>query len=116
MAASTNLSPEERSLRAKLAGLTSWGNTPDRTARSQHGRDAFRDSFNEKADPEHKLDPAERRKRGEALYKAHFARMALARAKARRQKKPVDATDDAPKPKGAAAKTTSDAPDALATE
>src|ERR1700733_11537967 len=41
VAASTNLTPSERSLRASLASDTSWRNTVDRTARSQPGRDAM---------------------------------------------------------------------------
>jgi hypothetical protein len=81
MAASTSLTPEQRKLRASIAAHESWARTEDRTARSQHGRDAFRRSFNDKVDPEHKLKPAERAKRAENAYKAHMRRLAFNRTK-----------------------------------
>jgi hypothetical protein len=87
VAASTNLSPTERHLRAQVAAHESWANTEDRTARSAHGSDAFRQSFADKVDPEHRLDPAERAKRAESAFKAHMARLAFQSAKARRQRK-----------------------------
>jgi hypothetical protein len=97
MAASTSLGPTERKLRASLAAHESWVNTEDRTARSQHGRDAFRQSFEDKVDPDHRLDPTERAKRAENAFKAHMSRLALASAKARRKKdenkKTVNATN-----------------------
>jgi hypothetical protein len=82
MADSTSLSPTERSLRSSIAGLTSWAATKDRTARTEHGRDAFRESFE---DPSI-ADPVERAQRAEAAYRAHFAQMAFESAKARRKR------------------------------
>ena len=76
-----SLTPSERTLRASIAAHTMWGKTDDWTARTKPGRDAFRKSFDNKVDPDGKLDPAERSKRGEALYQAHFKRMALAKSK-----------------------------------
>jgi hypothetical protein len=96
VAASTGLTPEERSLRGRIAGYSSWEKTLDRTARTQRGRDAFRESFADKIDPDHLLPPVERAKRGEAAYKAHMARLAFNSAKARRQRKSVDATNAGP--------------------
>jgi hypothetical protein len=85
MAASKRLSPEQRKLRASIAAHESWAKTEDRTARSQHGRDAFRKSFEDDpdrgVDPEHKLKPAERAKRAENAFRAHMARLAFSRAK-----------------------------------
>jgi hypothetical protein len=56
-------------------------------------RRAFIESFEKLADPEGVLPPAERRRRGEMLRRAHYTRIALkahlarqARAKAKRQK------------------------------
>jgi hypothetical protein len=96
MATSTGLTPEERKLRGRIAGYSSWEKTLDRTARTQRGRDAFRESFADKIDPDHLLPPVERAKRGEAAYKAHMARLAFKSAKARRQRKVVDATNAGP--------------------
>lgn len=87
MGASTNLSPEERKLRAKIAGNESWAKTKNRTKRTQRARDTFRESFQDVVDPEHLLDPVERAKAGEAGYRAHMARLAFKSSKARRKKK-----------------------------
>jgi hypothetical protein len=85
LAASKNLSSEQRKLRASIASHESWARTENRTARSQHGRDAFRKSFEDDpergVDPEHKLKPAERAKRAENAFKAHMARLAFSRSK-----------------------------------
>jgi hypothetical protein len=84
--ASTNLTPEERKLRAKIASNASWKGTKNRTARTQAGRDAFRESFQDVVDPNHELDPVTRAKAGEAAYREHMARMAFEREKRRRKK------------------------------
>jgi hypothetical protein len=86
MATSTGLTPEERKLRGKIAGNESWAKTLDRTARTQPGRDKFRESFQDVVDPDHLLEPIERVKRGEAAYRAHMNRLALKSSKARRKK------------------------------
>jgi len=97
MAASKNLSPTERKLRAMSAAHESWARTENRTARSQHGRDAFRRSFANKVDSEHKLSEAERTKRGESAFKAHMARIAFKSAQARRLRNATSTgTTDAP--------------------
>jgi hypothetical protein len=84
MAASTGLTPEERRQRSRLAAYKSWAATTDRTKRSQHGRDAFRKSFDDKVEREHpELDAAARSEMAEAAYKAHFAKMAFQRSKRR---------------------------------
>ena len=58
-----------------------WSKTIDRTARTQPARDAFHKGFENKVDPDGKLDPVERSKRADQLYKAHFKKMALAKSK-----------------------------------
>jgi hypothetical protein len=64
------------------------GTLPGRThARTQRGRDTFRESFQDVVDPEHELDPVERAKAGENAYREHMARLAFNSAKARRTKK-----------------------------
>lgn len=76
--------PAERKLAAQIAAHESWANTPDRSARTAKARAALMAKFEKQADPEGKLLPAERAKRAEHLRKAHFKRLALASAKARR--------------------------------
>jgi hypothetical protein len=83
--AKTGLTPPERSLRASLASEASWANTENRTARSQPGRDAMYKKFEDAVDPDRKLTPAERAKRVENARKAHFKRLALRSAIARRK-------------------------------
>lgn len=73
-----SLTPTERSLLGKLAVETSWANTEDRTERTAKARKAFHDKFLAEAGG----DP----KRAEHLRKAHYARMALKSAQARRRK------------------------------
>ena len=58
-----------------------WSKTVDRTARTQPARDAFYKSFENKVDPDGKLDPVTRSKMAENAYQAHFKKMALAKSK-----------------------------------
>lgn len=80
-----------RTLVAKVAAHESWANTADRSARTANARRAFLESFEKQVDPEGKLPPKERARRAESLRKAHFARLALASAKARRKRGGADA-------------------------
>ena len=72
------LSPELRTLRAKIAAHESWGRTPDRTARTANARKKFEDKFLAEADG----DP----KRAQSLRRAYYARLALKSAQARRRR------------------------------
>lgn len=67
----------ERALIASIAAHTSWGNTTDRTARTAPARRALDQKFLREAGG----DPI----RAEHLRKAHFARLALKSAQARRK-------------------------------
>lgn len=78
------LPASERHLRASLAAHESWARTDDRTARTEPARRAFAEHFENLVDPDHKLDASERARRGENARKAHFQRMALKSAQARR--------------------------------
>jgi hypothetical protein len=71
--------PEDRHLIATLSAHQSWGNTKDRPARTKPARDAFDAKFLTEAEG----DP----KRAESLRKAHFTRLALKSAQARRRRK-----------------------------
>lgn len=67
----------ERRLQASVAAHTSWAMTEDRAARTASAREALENKFLEQAggDPQ----------RAEHLKKAHFRRLALKSAQARRR-------------------------------
>lgn len=67
----------ERRLHASIAAHESWANTRDRTARTAPARRALEEKFLKEADG----DPV----RAEHLRKAHFQRLALKSARARRR-------------------------------
>lgn len=81
---SPNLTPSERSLRARIAAESMHAQGKTNTG---PGTAAFLSRFEQMVDPEGVLDHAERSRRAEHARKAHFARLALASAKARRLKK-----------------------------
>ncbi len=72
------LSQSERSQRARLASLTSWANTENRSARTAPARRGLEEKFLREAGG----DPL----RAEALRKAHFARLAYRSARARKRR------------------------------
>jgi hypothetical protein len=72
------LTPAEKSLRGKLAVETSWARTENRSARTAKARRALEGKWLTEADG----DPV----RAEHLRKAHYARMALKSAQARRRR------------------------------
>jgi hypothetical protein len=73
-------------MRARLAGHSKWAKTADRTAATAIARQAFLDGFEEQVDPDGVLDPADRARRADSARKAHFTRLALRSAQARRQR------------------------------
>lgn len=77
------LTPEQRSQHARLAALTSWGTTPDRSARTAPARKAQLERF-EAMVPAEVTDPATRAAAAENLRRAYYLRLALASAKARK--------------------------------
>ena len=79
--------PSERQLAARVAAHESWASTPNRTARTAPARAALDAKFLEQADG----DPV----RAEHLRKAHYARLALKSAQARRKAKAFDAVASA---------------------
>lgn len=76
------LTPTERTLAARLAAhaMHSQGKTNTGPARA-----AFLSKFEREVDPDNVLDPAERARRADHARKAHFTRLALKSAKARRR-------------------------------
>jgi len=77
MSRTTN--PEERRLLSSIAAHESWAYTEDRAARTAPARRALDEKFLQEAGG----DPV----RAEHLRKAHFQRLALASARARRARK-----------------------------
>ena len=77
------LTPEQRSLRGRLAAHESWAMTGDPAARTAPARAAFLDRFEREVDPDGVLDPAERARRAEHAKKSNFLRLAFQSAKAR---------------------------------
>ncbi|MGI8938879.1 MAG: hypothetical protein ACR2JF_11855 [Iamia sp.] len=92
----------ERKLRASIAAHESWARTEDRAQRLAPARQAFADSFLDKVDPDHRLPPAERARRAENARKAHYQRLALKSAQARRRKRELNDQADRPELGGAA--------------
>lgn len=70
-------SPDERKLAASIASHTSWANTVNRTERTAPARAGLEAKFLREADG----DP----QRAASLRKAHYQRLALKSAKARRR-------------------------------
>jgi hypothetical protein len=68
----------------RIGAYESWAQTEDRAARTAPARRAMLEKFEHAVDPDGKLTPAERAKRAEFARKAHFQRLALKSAKARR--------------------------------
>jgi hypothetical protein len=89
----TDLTPQQRTLRARIAVNTSWANTADRAARTQAARDASPQSrryWERTVDPDGVLPLEERRQRAESLYRAHMGRLSYKRS--RKAQAAADAT------------------------
>jgi hypothetical protein len=87
---SSDLSPAERSLRARLAVHTLHA-TRDASRTTALARAGFLARFECEVDPDLRLDPAERRRRAEHARRAYFIRLSLAAIAARRAKRAVQA-------------------------
>lgn len=80
------LSAAERTLRARLAANTRWSRE-DPTLNGARARAGLEAKFLREVDPDGVLPEPERRRRAECARKAHYQRMALASARARRARK-----------------------------
>ena len=80
------LTPEQSSLRSRVAAYESWANTTDPSGRTAPARAAFLARFEREVDPNGVLPLAERKRRAEAKRKAYFTRLAFKSAKARASK------------------------------
>lgn len=83
----TGLTPEERTLRARMAVQKSWANTADPASRTAKARAAAAGRFEQQARDLHPdADEETIARAAEHLRKAHFAELAFKSAKARRMK------------------------------
>lgn len=81
------MTPSESRLRSQIAAHESWAQTPDRTARTSNARAAMDAKFLMQAEG----DEA----RAASLRKAHYARLALKSAQARRKSRELTETAEA---------------------
>jgi hypothetical protein len=89
MAAAKTLTPEQRTLRARLAAHASWANTEDRSARSATGYQSSPSSveyWERQIDPDCVLNPEQRRLRATSARDAHMARLSFNASRARARK------------------------------
>lgn len=86
------LSPTERSLRARIAAHTLHSKRDSREITSA-ARATFLQKFEQQVDPDGTLPEAERQRRAAAAKRAHFTRLALASARARRGRTSSTATE-----------------------
>lgn len=84
MSVPESLTPQERSLRARLAAYT-MHSLHDPRETSKPGREAFLAGFLDRVDPDRVLPEGERLRRADCARKAHMQRLALASSRARRK-------------------------------
>lgn len=78
-----DLTPAQRTLRARIAAHTRWSTEEDRVAATAAMRAGQRARFEREVDPDGTLDPAERARRAESAMHAYMARLALKSSRAR---------------------------------
>ena len=79
------LTPEQRTLRAKLAANARWSKE-DPSGQTTMMRDRFDERFRRQVDPDNSLPSAERERRAQAARKAYFLQLALQSSRSRAQK------------------------------
>lgn len=81
------MTPEQRSLRARMAAHSLHARVADPSAHTAPARRAFLDRFEREVDPDGVLKPDERARRADHARKAYFLKLALASAEARRRRR-----------------------------
>lgn len=89
------LTPEQRSLRARVAAHEKWARTPDRTAATAPARKAAADRWERQVDPEGTLPPDVRARLADSAKRAYFAKLALRSSVARGRAKQANAEAEA---------------------
>jgi hypothetical protein len=80
------LTPEQRSMRARIAANTRWSRESGK-ANAVRAQSGLRARFEREVDPDSQLAPVERQRRADAAYRAHMTRLALKSSKARASRK-----------------------------
>lgn len=88
---SAELTPAERTLRAKAAAYTLHSRSDSREI-TANARAAFRERFARQVDPDGVLPAAERQRRAECARKAYYAALAAKSARARRLRRQTGST------------------------
>lgn len=81
------LTPEQRTMRARIAAHTRWAKTADRAKALVPARSAFLDRFEREVDPDGALPVADRVKLAESARRAYYTRLAFLSARARSARK-----------------------------
>ena len=81
------LTPEQRTLRARIAANTRWANEDGHANAVRAQKGLYARFEREAAEKYPDLTPIARAKRAEAAYRAHMSRLALASSKARGARK-----------------------------
>lgn len=79
----TGLTPEQRSMRARIAAHARWSKE-DPKPNAQRGQAGLLARFEREVDPEGVLPEKERRRRAKSARRAHMGRLALASSKKRK--------------------------------
>jgi hypothetical protein len=82
-----DLTPEERSLLAKIGTEASWAKTKDRRKRTAPARSANFQRFRDQVDPNHELTPELRDQLAVHAERAHMLRLSLKAATAARKRR-----------------------------
>lgn len=82
-----DLTPAERTMRARLAAHTLHASIEDPAAHTAPARKTFLEMFERQVDPDGILPPAERARRAAHARSAHFTRLAYASARKRRERR-----------------------------
>lgn len=83
----SELTPEQRSMRARLAAHSLWAKVEDPRAHTAPARKAAMDRFEREVDPEGTLSPEERARRAEHAKKAYFLKLAMKSSAARKKRR-----------------------------
>ena len=91
----SSLTPQQRSLRARIAAHTLHAQVDDEAVHTAPARKAFLDRFEREVDPDGLLPEAERVRRAAHARSAYFAKLALRSSRARAKQPPRTGNDAA---------------------
>lgn len=80
------MTPEQRSLRARMAAHSLWAKVDDPAAHTAPATAASMARFERQVDPDGTMDPQERARKAEHAMKAHMSKLAMKSAAARKRK------------------------------